>query len=229
MHQHLLAETTVNVGGLWLALVLVLVFAVLGVIGWRAKRREIIAFRSWAARYGYRYERRDDSVAGVSSAPPFELGRDSSCKCMDVFRGEYKNMHIVFFRYDYQSTAKDRPVMASYQVVAIGLPGPLPVLDVGREDFLSRWGKDVDFENQRFNDTFKIHSSDRRFASDVIHPRMMEWMLADRRAQTYRWRFDGPWLLSFRSGRVDLADVFARADFLIDVYAQVPRHVWSNA
>ncbi|WP_026922428.1 hypothetical protein [Glycomyces arizonensis] len=229
MQANMIAQssgTGVNGGAVAAFLAIGLVVAVLCFIGWRNKQKEIRAFRAWASRYGYRYERRDDSVAGVSSVPPFGIGRER--KCVDVFRGTYRDTRLLFFQYDYASGSGDRSVSLSYQVVAIDLPQSLPVLDIGQEGFLSRWDEDIDFENPRFNDLFKIQSTDRRFAFDVIDPRTMEWMLADRRAQTYQWRFDGPWLMSIRPGGVDLGDVFTRADFLLDVYARVPRHVWLN-
>ena len=202
--------------------------AVIGVsyLGWRLKQKEAAALRTWAARYGYHYERRDDSAMSVSSAPPFGTGNDP--KCTDVFRGTYKNTRVLFFQYEYKPVSQHQSSSATYQVVAIGLPSSLPLLDIGRERFLARRGEDIDFENQRFNDAFKIQSPDRRFAFDVIHPRTMEWMLADRRTRSYQWRFEGPWLMSYRLGEIDLEDVFARADFLLDIRAQVPGHVWSS-
>lgn len=40
---------------------------------------------------------------------------------------------------------------------------------------------DIDFESAEFSRKFMVKSSDRRFAYDVIHPRMMEFLLASPR------------------------------------------------
>ena len=37
---------------------------------------------------------------------------------------------------------------------------------------------DIDFESEEFSRKFYIKSSDKKFAYDVIHPRMMEWLMA---------------------------------------------------
>lgn len=37
---------------------------------------------------------------------------------------------------------------------------------------------DIDFESEEFSRKFYIKSSDKKFAYDVVHPRMMEWLLA---------------------------------------------------
>jgi hypothetical protein len=51
---------------------------------------------------------------------------------------------------------------------------------------------DIDFESAEFSRKFMVKSSDRRFAYDVIHPRMMEFLLASpRRAIQLR----GGWCL----------------------------------
>ncbi|HEU5129502.1 MAG TPA: hypothetical protein VFU12_16080 [Glycomyces sp.] len=212
----------------WWAYLLFLALAgVLAYFAWRARQKKIAAYRAWAAQYGFHYEPRDDSVVGLSSEDPFGIGR--ARQGLDVFRGRYKNLHIVFFQYNYTTGSGKSSKTHPNQIVAIGLPAARPLLDISRENgFTKRFQKDIDFENQLFNDTFKVKSPNRRFAFDVIHARTMEWMLADQRAMSYPWRFEGPWLMTYRPGELKLEEVFFYADFLIDVYAQVPRHVWSN-
>lgn len=39
---------------------------------------------------------------------------------------------------------------------------------------------DIDFESDEFSRKFYVQSSDRKFAYDVLHPRMMEFLLAER-------------------------------------------------
>ncbi|GAA2303385.1 hypothetical protein GCM10009853_070300 [Glycomyces scopariae] len=204
------------------------VVLVIAYFGWRARQKKIAMYRAWAAQYGFHYEPSDNSVVGLSSEEPFNNGH--SRKGIDVFRGMYKGSHIVFFQYQYTTGSGKESQTHTNQVVAIGLPQARPLLDISQENFLTkRFAKDIDFENQQFNDIFRIKSPNRRFAYDVIHARTMEWMLADQRARSYQWRFEGPWLMTFRSGALKLEEVFFYADFLVDIYGQVPKHVWSNS
>ncbi|GAB3999655.1 hypothetical protein GCM10029992_29080 [Glycomyces albus] len=229
MYEHLVAQSGSAgdaVGPLILGVCGLLV-AIGFYVAWRVREAKIAANRAWAARHGFSYRPSDPSVASVSSAEPFGTGW--SRRGVDVYRGKYRNFHIMFFQYDYAPTVGKGTEVVSHQVVALVLPTVRPLLDIGHEGFWSkRFGDGVDFENQAFNDRFKIRSDNRRFAFDVINARTMEWMLADQRAQAYRWRFEGPWLMTFRPGGLKLEEVFFYADFLIDVYAQVPRHVWAN-
>jgi hypothetical protein len=59
-----------------------------------------------------------------------------------------------------------------------------PELFIRREGFFDKVAgflgfDDIDFESAEFSDRFRVKSSNKRFAYDVIHPRMMEFLLAD--------------------------------------------------
>jgi hypothetical protein len=85
---------------------------------------------------------------------------------------------------------------------------------------------DIDFESAEFSDRFIVKSSDKRFAYDVLHPRMMEFMLAG----------DVP-TIDFRRGQcclthgrkcwspAEFSEVLAWAR---DFFAQWPRHITST-
>jgi len=58
----------------------------------------------------------------------------------------------------------------------------LPELFIRREGFFDKIVSvlgfdDIDFESAEFSDRFIVKSSDKRFAYDVIHPRMIEFLL----------------------------------------------------
>ncbi|HEX2144617.1 MAG TPA: hypothetical protein VHG10_08930 [Glycomyces sp.] len=219
------------------AIVLMGVFLCLGVPGGlvalafaltrRARQRRIAECAGWAAHHGFQYWPEEPSALLMTSQPPFDMGH--SHHALDVFRGTYKQTHLHFFQYRFTTGSGKESQTHNYQVVAISLPAARPILDVGHENALTRrFDKDIEFENQAFNDKFKIESASPRFAYDVIHPRTMEWMLADPRAHVTRWRFEGSWLMTFRKGSLNVNEVFYFADFLHQVLAQVPKHVWSD-
>ena len=64
---------------------------------------------------------------------------------------------------------------------------------------------------------------DARFASDVLHPRMMELLLTQ---PDVAFRFDGPSVLTVRQGRAPLSEVEARLVLLDAIVDEVPDHVW---
>jgi hypothetical protein len=193
----------------------------------RSRQRHIAQLAAWAAHYGFQYWPRDQSALGLSRHPPFTTG--SGHEALDVLRGTFRGVHLHCFQLRYHVSSGDSTSTHDYQVVAISLPAMRPLLDIAHENALSRrFDKDIAFENRAFNDKFKIASPSPRYAHDVIHPRTMEWMLADPRAHTIRWRFEGAWLMTFRPGRLKPEEVFTYAEFLHQVLDQVPKHVWSD-
>ncbi|SDD32712.1 hypothetical protein [Glycomyces harbinensis] len=217
----------VQLGGL-------LFFGGLGVLIWLLvyssilkRRRQIAGYHHWAGQHGFHYWPFEHSVLAISARPPLTNG--SSRQAADVFRGEYRGAHLHFFELRYTTDNGNSQSTDYFQVVAISLPATRPLLDIRQESFMSkRFEKDIQFENQAFNDRFRIQSPSARFAYDVIHARMMEWMLSDWRAWSYAWRFEGPWLMTYRPGRLRLDEVFGYADFLHEARKRVPEHVWSD-
>ena len=56
-------------------------------------------------------------------------------------------------------------------VTAVRMPFSFPLISVG-----GGWGgKKVRFESEEFNERFTVRTDDPKFASDVIHPRTMEF------------------------------------------------------
>jgi hypothetical protein len=58
-----------------------------------------------------------------------------------------------------------------------------PELQIRTENFLDKFSgilgfDDIDFESAEFSRRFHVKSSDKRFAYDVVHPQMMEFLMA---------------------------------------------------
>ncbi|MCC6661052.1 MAG: hypothetical protein IT437_09230 [Phycisphaerales bacterium] len=71
----------------------------------------------------------------------------------------------------------------SYLVVVLPFPRT-PDLSVRREGFMDKIAQavgfdDIDFESAEFSRRFSVKSADKRFAYGVIHPRMMEFLMAE--------------------------------------------------
>jgi hypothetical protein len=65
----------------------------------------------------------------------------------------------------------------SEALTAITMPFSFPLISVG-----GGWGgKKVRFESEEFNDRVTVRTEDAKFASDVIHPRTMEFLMAGSR------------------------------------------------
>jgi hypothetical protein len=105
-------------------------------------------------------------------------------------------------------------------VTAIMMPFSFPMLSVG-----GGWGgKKVRFESEDFNDRFTVRTDNPKFASDVIHPRTMEFLMA---AQPPGFRIAGNGM-RFSVDKHDTQLIGFCADFAHEFFGRVPSFVWKN-
>ncbi|HEY9468614.1 MAG TPA: hypothetical protein VIQ76_03260 [Propionibacteriaceae bacterium] len=105
-------------------------------------------------------------------------------------------------------------------VTAIMMPFSFPMLSVG-----GGWGgKKVRFESEEFNDRFTVRTDNPKFASDVIHPRTMEFLMA---AQPPGFRIAGNGM-RFSVDKHDTQLIGFCADFAHEFFGRVPSFVWKN-
>ncbi|WP_112133348.1 hypothetical protein [Glycomyces dulcitolivorans] len=191
-----------------------------------SEQRRAQAYAHWAAQCGFQYRAEDPAVGAPSAFDPFvvPLGSFNEWKGCHVFSGGHRGHRFLAYECTRpQDTELREPEL--YQVVMVQLPALRPLLDIGPE---ARDSGDMDFESQAFNNAFRVLSPSPRFAHDVIDPRMMEWMLASPFARGTRLRFEGAWLMTFRSGPLAAGEILPYVGHLADVLDRVPRHVWSE-
>lgn len=202
-----------------------------------AKRRRE-AFQAVAAQRGWCYTARDDTWADAFQGAPFGLGHDRQAH--NVLRGGYEGRACVTFDFTYHTTETStdaegrtttREESHDYTIVAIDTGVVLPALAVTPESFFSRTvgtllARDIQFESEDFNRAFTVQCPDRKFAFDVLHPRMMEFLLAHRDAA---FRFDRRYVLAVRPGSASIAEVDASLALVDAVLDRVPEFVWQDA
>jgi hypothetical protein len=87
------------------------------------------------------------------------------------------------------------------------------------------WGGErVRFESEEFNDAFTVRTSEPRFASVVIHPRTMEYLMATRPPG---FRIEGQ-LMRFYPREHDTSLIGLCADVAHGFLARVPSFVWKD-
>ncbi|MBN1917936.1 MAG: hypothetical protein JW889_08520 [Verrucomicrobia bacterium] len=116
-------------------------------------------------------------------------------------------------------------------VLAIELPQIFPGITIKpdsalREFFEFIGGADIDFESDEFNKRFYVKSENRKFAYDLVHARMMEFLLRTRsEVRDLHLQIVGPRAIFFRERKLDAAGVEQLLQFAADFYAQVPEYV----
>jgi len=172
-----------------------LVLAVVAVVGWRAygamrrsaRRDQVPAV---AAAKGLRFAAEDPFASLGVAFPLFREGDGRQVENVVWLDGDAADDHSApthVFDYGFFNVHRDRYGREQkawhWFTCAMAQPnGSFPTLRVADKtvvgDLLDHIGGDpITFESEEFNDTFRVTCSDRRFASALIDPRMMELLL----------------------------------------------------
>ena len=210
----------------------------------------------FAKERGWTYEARDKSLETLWTLQPFlgrrwklstaikkqTIGFDKTGylpKASYVASGTVGNWPVRAFEYSYLALAGDGvdgveyARIRRYSVCAVALPNPRPLLEVYPENIGNRLTgklgitKDIDFELEDFNRAFVIKADDKKFAYDVLHPRVMEVLLAD--ARKLVWRIDDNHLVCWYESEFDAQEMSHRVTTLCKALDFVPRFVFASA
>jgi hypothetical protein len=193
----------------------------------KKRRDQMLAF---AESRGWTFASEMPLLVDRFTGPPFGLGFGR--RAYNVLFGNHDGRDLVSFDYEYkiQSTNGQQTTTTVHRFSVLGLSMGvfMPPLSVDPENFLDRFvgrlgGNDIDLESEEFNRAFAVSCPDRKFASDVLHPRMMEFLLQHRRLG---WRFEQDSMLVIAQGRRNLEQIDATLTVMDGITDLVPEFVW---
>jgi hypothetical protein len=107
----------------------------------------------------------------------------------NVISGNYQQRKVFAFDYHYQTYSYDKNGRHTehhwFSFLILEMPGTVfPDLTIRREGFFTKVAEvfgysDIKFESAEFSKTFCVRSPDKKFAYDVCHAQMMEYLLAN--------------------------------------------------
>ena len=174
---------------------LVAMLAVFGIGAWlahkaAAERRRALA--ELAARHGLAFDPHEDDGHDDEYAQ-FEIFRRGHSRVakntlsgrLELF-GRPCALRAGDFRYRVtRNSGKSRRTSTyRFSYLIVHPPWQTPPLLIRREGVFDKLASafgfdDIDFESDEFSRRFYVKSTDKRFAYDVLHPRMMEFLLAE--------------------------------------------------
>ena len=221
-------------GSGFVILVVLFVFLVIGavVFGYlqAKKRRDELA--AYALSRGWRYEAEQPLLVDRFQGAPFGIGSGRSAG--NAVYGQHDGREFVSFDYEYKTTSgsgeNKTTTTHNFSVLAMSMGVSLPTLTVDPENFLERFvgrvtNSDIDLELEDFNRAFTVNCPDRKFASDVLHPRMMEFLLQHR---DVGWRFERDSMLMVASGQRSIQQIDATLALMDQIADQIPEFVWKQ-
>lgn len=177
-------------GGIFIFILVAAIIIAAVSFGARAakKRREELA--ALAVRLGLNYRADNDGSLADRFAFLNALAQGSNRYAFNILSGTYQSHEVLIFDYHYETHSTDskghRQTHHHYfSFFILLLPRSFPELRITREGWLSKIAQafgfdDIDLESAEFSKAFCVRSKDKRFAYDVCHAQMMEYLLANR-------------------------------------------------
>ncbi len=196
----------------------------------RKKRRE--AMSAWAREHGLSYSPARDPSFDTRYAHFDCLRRGSNRYAFNIIEGLWDGRPLVAFDYHYETHSRDskgrrRTQHHHFSAVVLEARVPLQPLVIRAENIFDKVSSffgydDIDFESAEFSRRFCVKADDRRWAYDVLHARAIEFLLASPR---FSIEFDPQRVIAWRSGRFNVADLYAAAGVVDGLLDRLPDYV----
>jgi len=217
-----------------IVIIVVAVIATISYLRQRYLKKRRDEFRLWVEGRGWTYTREDDSFTDRFFGTPFNEGDDK--EATNVVQGTHDDRPFVAFDYKYETESTDSNGNRTtethrFGIVSMGMPAQFPTLQVSKESLFSSLARavgfhDIELENEDFNKKFNVSCKDKKFAYDVLHPRMMA-MLLDTPGPG--WRLERSDLVGWEKGRISAESIDRNLKYLTGVIGWIPRFVWQDA
>lgn len=165
-----------------LVVVVVIVGIIVSVMA-DSKRRQALAAIAFERGWDYNH---DDPFDIPSTYEVFScLNEGHDREASNVISGEYEGLAFKAFDYEYKTGSGKDEHTNSFSAVIVQAPYPLKPISIRPEGFMDRVAgalgfDDIDFEWNEFNRAFYVKAADKQFAYDVIHQKMMEFLMENR-------------------------------------------------
>jgi len=229
----LLHFDVVAIAGAWPYLAAVGVFVLAGAWwAWdvRVHSRHRRAMAQFARQVeGWSYAPATYAYRNRLAAFPFGTGREQ--RDVDVVYGPFNGFSCASFTHQYEDGKEDEiKVPRSWQIDCVDLPYPLAKVDIVPDDALAKFakflgGQDIDFESAAFNARWRVKAGDKKYAHDVVHPRLMERLLKPD-AVGMAIRIEGSAVYAWAVERRGPGDLARRLGVLTAVARLIPEFVY---
>lgn len=159
---------------------------------------------------------------------PFDRGHSRRAK--NLIRGRTGNVEWSMFDYRYVTGSGKNRRAHHYGIVSAKIPLLLPRLTIRPEGVFDKIAgaigfDDIDFESDDFSRRYWVKASDRKAAFDVIHPRMIEYLLE---VPARHWQIVGPTIVLARSGAYSTQELDTVAAMINGFVERLPDYLWTD-
>lgn len=223
--------------GIWLLIVLgalaITALVISVVYAQKSSRLRLAIWTAAADARGWNFFAEDTQKRHKSLAEfgPFARGRRAGVS--DIVQGKADGRPFEIFRYQYTVSHGKSSTTYLHRIGWIETPVRGPNLTIsgehgGHKILKVFGGEDINTESDEFSRRFWVKCDNRRWAYDILHPRMTQWLL-DVGGRKWNWEWRGDKLMVWDMGHLKLEDWDLILPLLTRFVALVPRHVVAGA
>lgn len=136
-------------------------------------------------------------------------------------------MHVLLFDYRYTTGSGKNQTTHRLSALIARVDVHCPYLLIRPESFFDKVGDflgfgDIDFEFEEFNRRFHVKGPDKKFAYDICHSGMMDFLIQHDRLT---WELSGNWLLLYGLGTFDPAEIDCCLTAIVGFLANTPQYL----
>ncbi len=145
----------------------------------------------------------------------------------NVMQGALAGRQFIGCDYNYTTGSGKDSNHHHFSLVIVNSPIFLKPLLIRPENLLDKIAacvglNDINFESAEFSKKFYVNSTDKKWAYDIIHPQMMEFLLA---SPVFSIQFDSLSVIVYRHCTFSPADFDAAVDLINGIFERIPDYV----
>jgi hypothetical protein len=159
------------------------------------------------------------------------LNQGTNRYAFNVMRGTYQEQALFIFDYHYQTGSGKNREEHSSTVLLLVCKHVFPHLTIAPETLGEKIasavgiGDDIKFESAEFSRMYYVRSPDKKFAYDVCHPQMMEYLL---QYPGLKVEMQGPALLLAFEPPLPVDKIEARLQQLAGIRSRLPEYLFAT-
>ncbi|OGF53311.1 MAG: hypothetical protein A2Z21_10620 [Candidatus Fraserbacteria bacterium RBG_16_55_9] len=195
-----------------------------------AKRQKELA--AWATAKHLRFDPSRDYAFGGRFTAFRCLNEGSQRYAYNRMHGEWLGQEFVAFDFHYETYTTDSKGRTQthhhhFSAAILGTSVPLKSLYIRPEGLLDKLTEflgfdDIDFESLEFSRRFYVKATDRRWAYDVVHPRVMEFLLT---SPAFSIQFDAHHVIAYRASLFSAQEFGSAVEVIGGILSRLPEYL----
>jgi hypothetical protein len=169
----------------------------------------------------------DADGAHMSYIEFYPFGRGQGQRCTNLLHGQRGELVWEIFDYKYTTGSGKNRQTHNYGIAAARVPMLFRHLQIRPEGWFDKIVAmvgidDINFESEEFSRRYHVSCDVRKFAYDIIHPQMIEFLLG---CPAMHWQIRHDVILIHKGGRFSAHDLERVVEMVEGFFTRIPQYV----